>query len=88
MRDARDKEDNVLRRIRKIRQLSQLEASALVCISRPMWSSWECGTRSMSIENLYRLWKGLGLDDQELIDLISWWGVRLKLIADDSSESS
>ena len=34
MRDARDKEDNVLRRIEKIRQLSQLEASALVCILR------------------------------------------------------
>lgn len=66
---------NELRIVRESRGLSQMNAAELVGVSRPMWSSWECRARQMTIAQLNRIQARLTppLTDLEVEKIRKWW---------------
>lgn len=69
------KEDgpNELRILRESRKLSQMKAADLVGVSRPMWSSWECRARQMTVTQLNEIQVRLELSDEEVERIRKWW---------------
>jgi transcriptional regulator with XRE-family HTH domain len=67
------KDENALRRAREARNLSQARAAEMSGVSRTMFSSWELGTREMTLRQLKRLKSGLGLSKREVDEIICWW---------------
>lgn len=72
-RQRKEKGPNELRIVRESRKLSQKEAAQLVGVSRPMWSSWECKARQMSVSQLNHIQKCLDLTDTETDRVRKWW---------------
>lgn len=66
-------EPNELRLLREKRKLSQQKAADLVGVSRPMWSSWECRARQMTLTQLNRIQEQLSLSDLEVERVRKWW---------------
>lgn len=64
---------NELRIIRTKRNLSQMKAAESVGVSRPMWSSWECRARQMTIVQLNTIQEKLSLSDEEVDRIRKWW---------------
>lgn len=66
---------NELRIVRESRGLSQMNAAELVGVSRPMWSSWECRARQMTIAQLNTIQEKLTppLTDIEVEKIRKWW---------------
>ncbi len=52
-----------------------MKAAELVGVSRPMWSSWECRARQMTIAQLNRIQERLTppLTDSEVEKIRKWW---------------
>ena len=69
------KEDgpNELRILRESRKLSQMRAADWVGVSRPMWSSWECRARQMTVTQLNEIQVRLELSDEEVERVRKWW---------------
>lgn len=64
---------NELRIVRESRKLSQMTAAELVGVSRPMWSSWECRARQLTVEQLNMIQVKLRLTDPEVERIRKWW---------------
>jgi|GEM_PF-4421493 len=64
---------NELRIVRESRKLSQMSAALLVGVSRPMWSSWECRARQLTVEQLNIIQTKLLLTDPEVERIRKWW---------------
>lgn len=64
---------NELRILRESRKLSQMKAADLVGVSRPMWSSWECRARQMTVTQLNEIQVKLQLTDEEVERIRKWW---------------
>lgn len=65
---------NELRIIRETRGMSQADAASLCRVSRPMWSSWECKTRQITLGQMNMIRNKLSLTREEVLMILDWWG--------------
>lgn len=63
---------NPLRELRAARSLSQQAAADAVGVSRPLWSSWECGIRELRVPHIAAIQRRWDLSDREILRIFRW----------------